>query len=54
MRRYTVTVDGTAFTIDVNETAGDRFEVSVGDRDVRGRVERKRTSPAPRSRPRCS
>lgn len=32
MRRYTVSVDGRSFTIDVTETAADRFEVSVGDR----------------------
>ncbi|HYO43273.1 MAG TPA: biotin/lipoyl-containing protein [Candidatus Limnocylindrales bacterium] len=31
MRRYTVVVDGTAYTIDVEETAADRFEVTVGD-----------------------
>ena len=29
MRRYTVTVDGTPFTIDVEETAADRFSVTV-------------------------
>ena len=32
MRRYVVTVDGTPFTIDVEETAADRFLVTVGDR----------------------
>jgi glutaconyl-CoA decarboxylase len=32
VRRYTVTVDGTPFTIDVEETAADRFTVRVGDR----------------------
>jgi glutaconyl-CoA/methylmalonyl-CoA decarboxylase subunit gamma len=32
VRRYTVTVDGIAFTIDVEETAADRFLVTVGDR----------------------
>jgi glutaconyl-CoA decarboxylase len=31
VRRYTVSVDGTPFTIDVEETAADRFEVRVGD-----------------------
>lgn len=31
MRRYTVSVDGTPYTIDVEETAADRFEVRVGD-----------------------
>ncbi len=31
MRRYTVSVDGTPFTIDVEETAADRFAVTVGD-----------------------
>ncbi len=30
MRRYTVTVDGTPFTLDVEETAADRFTVTVG------------------------
>lgn len=30
MRRYTVIVDGTPFTIDVEETAADRFSVTVG------------------------
>ncbi len=29
MRRYTVTVDGTPFTIDVEETASDQFSVTV-------------------------
>jgi glutaconyl-CoA decarboxylase len=29
VRRYTVTVDGTPFTIDVEETAADRFSVTV-------------------------
>lgn len=29
MRRYTVVVDGTPFSIDVEETASDRFEVTV-------------------------
>lgn len=32
MRRYTIEVDGTPFTIDVEETAADRFVVRVGDR----------------------
>jgi biotin carboxyl carrier protein len=32
VRRYTVTVDGTPFTIDVEETAADRFLVTVGER----------------------
>jgi biotin carboxyl carrier protein len=31
VRRYTVSVAGTAYTIDVEETAADRFEVTVGD-----------------------
>ena len=31
MRRYTVEIDGTPFTIDVEETAADRFTVMVGD-----------------------
>lgn len=31
MRRYTVVVDGSEFTIDVEETAADRFRVTVGD-----------------------
>jgi len=31
VRRYTVDVDGTPFTIDVIETAADRFQVTVGD-----------------------
>ena len=39
MRRYTVTVDGRPFTIDVIETAADRFEVSVGDRTFEARLE---------------
>jgi glutaconyl-CoA/methylmalonyl-CoA decarboxylase subunit gamma len=30
MRRYSVVVDGRTFTIDVEETAADRFEVYVG------------------------
>ena len=30
MRRYTIAVDGVPFTIDVEETAADRFEVTVG------------------------
>ena len=34
MRRYTVSVDGTPFTIDVEETASDRFTVRVGDRTL--------------------
>ena len=32
MRRYTVAIDGQAFTIDVAETASDSFEVSVDGR----------------------
>jgi biotin carboxyl carrier protein len=32
MRRYTVSIDDRAFTIDVVETAADRFEVSVDGR----------------------
>ena len=32
MRRYTVSIDDRSFTIDVVETASDRFEVTVGDR----------------------
>ncbi|MEW6226115.1 MAG: biotin/lipoyl-containing protein [Chloroflexota bacterium] len=39
MRRYTVTVDGRPFTIDVTETAADRFEVSVGDRVFEARLQ---------------
>jgi biotin carboxyl carrier protein len=31
VRRYTVSVDGTPYTIVVEETAADRFEVRVGD-----------------------
>ncbi len=31
MRRYTVSIDDRSFTIDVIETAADRFVVSVGD-----------------------
>jgi biotin carboxyl carrier protein len=48
MRRYTVAIDDRAFTIDVRETAADRFEVSVdgltfeatlrGDHDLPGSV----------------
>jgi biotin carboxyl carrier protein len=32
MRRYTVTVDGTPFTMDIEETAADRFTITIGDR----------------------
>jgi biotin carboxyl carrier protein len=39
MRRYTVTVDGTPFTIDVEETAADRFSVTVGDRTFEASLE---------------
>ena len=39
MRRYTVAVDGTPFTIDVIETAADRFEVTVGDRTFEATLE---------------
>lgn len=39
MRRYTVSVDGRSFTIDVTETAADRFEVSVGDRTFEATLE---------------
>ncbi len=39
MRRYTVSVDGRRFTIDVTETAADRFEVSVGDRTFEATLE---------------
>jgi biotin carboxyl carrier protein len=48
MRRYTVAIDDRAFTIDVQETAADRFEVTVdgltfeatlrGDHDLPGSV----------------
>ena len=53
MRRYTVSVDGTAYTIDVEETAADRFEVTVEDRTFEAALEPTRTCPAPRSPPRC-
>ncbi len=39
MRRYTVAVDGTPFTIDVIETAADRFEVTVGDQTFEATLE---------------
>lgn len=39
MRRYTVTVDGTAYTIDVEETAADRFEVTVEGRTFEAALE---------------
>jgi biotin carboxyl carrier protein len=39
MRRYTVTVDGTPFTIDIEETAADRFTVTVGDRTFEASLE---------------
>lgn len=39
MRRYTVSVDGRSFTIDVTETAADRFEVSVGERTFAATLE---------------
>ena len=39
MRRYTVAVDGTPFTIDVIETASDRFEVTVGDQTFEATLE---------------
>ncbi len=31
MRRYTVTIDDRAWTIDVHQVAADRFQVTVGD-----------------------
>jgi len=31
MRRYTVSIDDQAYTIDVHQTAADRFEISVGE-----------------------
>ena len=39
VRRYTVTVDGTAYTIDVEETAADRFEVTVDGRTFEAALE---------------
>jgi biotin carboxyl carrier protein len=39
VRRYTVAVDGTPFTIDVIETAADRFEVTVGDQTFEASLE---------------
>ena len=39
MRRYTVAVDGTPFTLDVIETAADRFEVTVGDQTFEATLE---------------
>ncbi|HEX5828801.1 MAG TPA: biotin/lipoyl-containing protein, partial [Candidatus Limnocylindrales bacterium] len=39
MRRYTVTVDGTPFTIDIEETAADRFSVRVGDDTFEAAIE---------------
>jgi biotin carboxyl carrier protein len=39
VRRYTVSVDGTAYTIDVEETAADRFEVTVEGRTFEAALE---------------
>ncbi len=39
MRRYTVSIDDQSYTIDVLETAADRFEVSVGDRTFEATLE---------------
>lgn len=39
MRRYRVTVDGVPFTLDVEETAADRFAVSVGGQVFEARLE---------------
>ncbi len=39
MRRYTVAIDDQSYTIDVLETAADRFEVSVGDRTFEATLE---------------
>jgi biotin carboxyl carrier protein len=39
VRRYTVAVDGTPFTLDVIETAADRFEVTVGDQTFEATLE---------------
>ncbi len=39
MRRYTVSVDGTPYTIDVEETAADRFEVTVGGQTFEAALE---------------
>jgi glutaconyl-CoA decarboxylase len=40
VRRYTVAVDGQPYTIDVEETAADRFRVTVGDRTFEACLER--------------
>lgn len=39
MRRYTVSIDDQSYTIDVHQTAADRFEVSVGDRTFEATLE---------------
>jgi biotin carboxyl carrier protein len=39
MRRYTVTVDGTPFTMDIEETAADRFTITIGDRTFEATLE---------------
>lgn len=39
MRRYTVVIDSERFTIDVEETASDRFLVTVGDRTFAAMLE---------------
>ena len=39
MRRYTVSIDDQSYTIDVLETAADRFEVSVGDQTFEATLE---------------
>jgi biotin carboxyl carrier protein len=39
VRRYTVVVDGSPFTIDVAETAADRFEVTVDGRTFEASLE---------------
>jgi biotin carboxyl carrier protein len=39
MRRYTVTIDEQAYTIDVHQVAADRFEVTVGDATFEATIE---------------
>jgi biotin carboxyl carrier protein len=39
MRRYTVTVDGTPFTMDIEETAADRFTITIGERSFDAQLE---------------
>ena len=39
MRRYTVTVDGTPFTMDIEETAADRFTITIGERTFEASLE---------------